>query len=76
MSILVIGATGTVGSLVVQGLAKQGASVSALVRDLSKAKFPTGVKPVVGDLTNIGTAKIVDGAPGDRQGVGGASPPR
>jgi uncharacterized protein YbjT (DUF2867 family) len=53
MSILVIGATGTVGSLVVQGLAKQGASVSALVRDLSKAKFPAGVEPVVGDLTNM-----------------------
>ena len=52
MSILVIGSTGTIGSLVVQGLALQGANVSALVRQVGKASLPAGVTGVVGDLTD------------------------
>jgi len=53
MSILVTGATGTVGSLVVQGLADAGADVKALVRRAGKASFPAGVEEVVGDLMDI-----------------------
>ena len=48
MSILVTGATGTIGSLVVQGLASAGAQVSAFVRTPGKQSFPEGVKEVVG----------------------------
>ncbi|MEE4694892.1 NmrA family NAD(P)-binding protein [Pseudomonas alliivorans] len=53
MSILVIGATGTVGSLVVQRLAAAGAEVKALVRQPGKASFPTGVTEVVADMTDV-----------------------
>jgi uncharacterized protein YbjT (DUF2867 family) len=53
MSILVTGATGTVGSLVVQGLAAAGAEVCAFVRTPGKQSFPAGVKEVVGDLTDV-----------------------
>lgn len=57
MSILVTGATGTVGSLVVQGLAKAGADVKALVRQPGKASFPAGVQEVVGDLTDVSSMR-------------------
>jgi uncharacterized protein YbjT (DUF2867 family) len=54
MSILVTGATGTIGSLVVQGLAAAaGAEVSAFVRTPGKHSFPAGVREVVGDLTDV-----------------------
>ncbi|MET0348799.1 MAG: NmrA family NAD(P)-binding protein [Rhizobacter sp.] len=53
MSILVTGATGAVGSLVVQGLAHAGAEVKALVRQPGKRAFPAGVTEVVGDLTDV-----------------------
>jgi len=53
MSILVTGATGTIGSLVVQGLAAAGAEVSAFVRTPGKQAFPAGVTEVVGDLTDV-----------------------
>lgn len=53
MSILVTGATGTIGSLVVQGLASASAQVSAFVRTPGKQGFPAGVKEVVGDLTDV-----------------------
>ncbi|KQW00627.1 NmrA/HSCARG family protein [Rhizobacter sp. Root1221] len=53
MSILVTGATGTIGSLVVQGLAGAGAKVSAFVRTPGKQRFPAGAKEVVGDLTDV-----------------------
>lgn len=56
MSILVIGATGTVGSLVAQGLAREGASVSALVRQAGRP-LPAGVQPVVGDLTDVASLR-------------------
>jgi uncharacterized protein YbjT (DUF2867 family) len=57
MSILVIGSTGTIGSLVVQGLVAQGAKVSAMVRQAGKASFPDGVDSVVGDLTDIASLR-------------------
>ncbi|HEY1398930.1 SDR family oxidoreductase [Roseateles sp.] len=52
-SILVTGASGTIGSLVVQGLARRGASVKALVRKAGKAQLPAGVAEVVADLSDI-----------------------
>ena len=57
MSILVTGATGTIGSLVVQGLAAAGAEVSAFVRTPGKQRFPAGVKEVVGDLTDVASLR-------------------
>lgn len=53
MTILVTGATGRVGSQVVQQLVKRGANVRVLVRDPAKATFPAGVDVVQGDLLNI-----------------------
>jgi uncharacterized protein YbjT (DUF2867 family) len=43
MTILVTGATGTIGRHVVEQLGKCGADVRALVRDPAKANFPAGV---------------------------------
>lgn len=53
MNILVTGSTGTIGSLVVDGLAAQGASVHALTRNPDKTSFPAGVTAVRGDMTDI-----------------------
>lgn len=53
MNILVTGSTGTIGSLVVRGLAAQGARVHALTRHPDKASFPAGVTAVKGDMTDI-----------------------
>ncbi|WP_372361795.1 NmrA/HSCARG family protein [Xanthomonas sp. NCPPB 1325] len=57
MSILVTGATGTVGSLVTQGLADAGAQVTALVRQRGKRPFPAGVTEVVADLTDVASMR-------------------
>ena len=57
MSILVTGASGTIGSLVVQGLAAAGAQVDAFVRKPGKQPFPAGVKEVVGDLTDVASLR-------------------
>lgn len=53
MTILVTGATGTVGRHVVEQLVKHGADVRALVRDPAKADFPAGVTAVKGDLLDV-----------------------
>lgn len=53
MTILVIGATGTVGRQVVEQLVRRDADVRALVRDPSKASFPAGVGVVQGDLLDV-----------------------
>jgi uncharacterized protein YbjT (DUF2867 family) len=53
MTILVTGATGTVGRQVVEQLVKRGADVRALVRDPAKANFPAGVSLVQGDLLDV-----------------------
>ncbi|MCQ4316062.1 NAD-dependent epimerase/dehydratase family protein [Stutzerimonas zhaodongensis] len=53
MSILVTGATGTVGSLISQRLADAGAEVKALVRQPGKRALPEGVEEVVGDQTDV-----------------------
>lgn len=57
MSILVIGSTGTIGSLVTQGLAEAGAEVKALVRQAGKRDFPAGVAEVVADLTDVASMR-------------------
>jgi uncharacterized protein YbjT (DUF2867 family) len=53
MTILVTGATGTVGREVVDQLTKRGADVRALVRDPAKADFPADVTVVQGDLLDV-----------------------
>jgi uncharacterized protein YbjT (DUF2867 family) len=53
MTILVTGATGTVGRQDVEQLVKRGADVRALVRDPAKANFPAGVNVVQGDLLDV-----------------------
>ena len=50
MTILVTGATGTIGRNVVDQLVQRGAAVRALVRDPAKADFPSSVEVVQGDL--------------------------
>ena len=53
MKVLVLGATGSVGSAVVQTLLKGGASVAALTRSAEKAKaLPAGVEGRIGDLND------------------------
>jgi uncharacterized protein YbjT (DUF2867 family) len=49
--ILVTGATGRVGRLVVDELLRAGASVRALTRRPEHAALPAGVEVVAGDLT-------------------------
>ncbi|MCF4128459.1 SDR family oxidoreductase [Methylobacterium sp. SyP6R] len=53
MTILVTGATGTVGRHVVRQLAQRGADVRALVRDPAKADLPPGVAVAKGDFLDI-----------------------
>jgi uncharacterized protein YbjT (DUF2867 family) len=57
MSILITGATGTIGSLVVQQLAAEGAQVRALVRKPGTHRFPAGVTEVAGDLTDVASMR-------------------
>jgi uncharacterized protein YbjT (DUF2867 family) len=53
MTILVTGATGNIGSQVIQHLVNDGADVRALVRDPSKANFPAGVAVVKGEFLDV-----------------------
>lgn len=53
MTILVTGATGRVGRLVVEQLVKRDAKVRVLVRDPSKAQFPAEVEVVQGEMLDI-----------------------
>src|SRR5689334_9975543 len=53
MTILVTGATGTVGRQVVEQLVKRGADVRALVRHPAKADLPAGAAVVQGDLLDV-----------------------
>ncbi|QUP56041.1 NAD(P)H-binding protein (plasmid) [Ralstonia syzygii] len=63
LKILVVGATGSIGRLVVAQALRQGHAVRALVRDLARAgSLPEQVQRVVGDLTRPETlAAAVDG---------------
>ena len=53
MTILVTGATGTVGRQVAEQLIRRGADVRALVRNPAKADVPAGVTVVEGDLLDV-----------------------
>ncbi|MET4117222.1 uncharacterized protein YbjT (DUF2867 family) [Bradyrhizobium sp. JR1.5] len=53
MTILVTGATGTIGRHVLEQLVKRGADVRALARDPAKANLPAGVTVVQGDLLDV-----------------------
>ena len=66
MKILVVGATGSIGRLVVEEALRQGHSVRALVRSQEKARrLPAKAEFVVGDLTLPETlAKAVEGVDG------------
>lgn len=57
MTILVTGATGTVGRQVVEQLVKRGADVRALAREPAKTKFPEGVTVVQGDLLDVDSVR-------------------
>lgn len=53
MSVLVTGATGTVGSVVVSQLAAAGLKVRAFTRSPEKAKLPSGVTAFKGELLDV-----------------------
>jgi uncharacterized protein YbjT (DUF2867 family) len=63
LNVLVVGATGSIGRLVVDEAIRQGHKVRVLVRDLRRAgKLPAGAQRVVGDLTRPDTlVAAVDG---------------
>jgi uncharacterized protein YbjT (DUF2867 family) len=55
-TVLVVGATGSIGRLVVEEATRQGHAVRALIRDSRKAsQLPAGVQAMVGDLTRAET---------------------
>ncbi|MFE7338433.1 NAD(P)H-binding protein [Streptomyces griseus] len=65
MTILVTGATGTVGRRVVEQLLERGAHVRALTRDPARAELPAGVDVVRGDLTDPASLEpALDGVTG------------
>jgi len=53
MSVLVTGATGTVGSVVVKQLVAGGFDVRAFTRSPEKATFAPGVTPFKGELLDV-----------------------
>ena len=56
MTVLVVGATGSIGRLVVAEALRQGHAVRALVRDAARARgLPQDAQRVVGDLTRAET---------------------
>lgn len=63
MTVLVIGATGSIGHLVVEEAIRQGCTVRALVRNPGKAReVPTEARVVIGDVTRPETlSDAVDG---------------
>ena len=63
MTVLVVGATGSIGHLVVEEAIRQGCSVRALVRDRCKAReLSPEARVVVGDVTRPETLlDVVDG---------------
>lgn len=53
MTILVTGATGTIGSALVGSLAQSGVSARAMTRAPEKHRFPQGIEAVRGDMSDI-----------------------
>ncbi len=63
MTVLAVGGTGNIGSLVVRELAGRGTRVRALSRDPDKEAFPSGVEPVRGDMMDPDSLRgALDGA--------------
>jgi uncharacterized protein YbjT (DUF2867 family) len=58
MTILVTGATGTIGRNVVDQLVRRGADVRALVRDAATANLPDGVEVAQGDLLDVDALRV------------------
>ena len=54
MRVTIFGATGRTGRLVVADSSRRGLEVTALVRNVAKAKFPEGVRVVEGDARDAG----------------------
>lgn len=61
MTILVSGATGRIGSLVLDRLVDQGVTVKALARNIDKLKSRSGVEPVQGDMTDVASMRAALG---------------
>jgi uncharacterized protein YbjT (DUF2867 family) len=63
MTVLVVGATGSIGRLVVEEALRRGHSVRALVRSAAKARqLPPEAQAAIGDVTKPATlAAVVDG---------------
>lgn len=62
MRVLVTGATGNVGRLVVEQLVAAGVRVRAMTREPGRARFPSSVETVRGDLTDpAGLAPVLVG---------------
>src|SRR5271166_567492 len=63
MTVLVVGATGSIGRLVVDEAIRQGHAVRALVRNPNKAEqLPPDAQVVIGDVTRLDTlSAAVDG---------------
>lgn len=62
MTILVTGGTGTIGSHLLERLSREDVEVRALTRDPDKAKLPTGVTPMKGDMLDVdATRAALDG---------------
>lgn len=62
MSVLVVGATGSIGRHAVEEALRRGHRVRALVRNSSRKALPSTVQYVVGDLTQVDTLRAaVDG---------------
>ncbi|RJX41480.1 SDR family NAD(P)-dependent oxidoreductase [Paenibacillus pinisoli] len=57
MTILVTGATGTIGRHVVEQLLKKGVKVRAVTRNPEKAQLPEGAEAAAGDLTQAETLR-------------------
>jgi uncharacterized protein YbjT (DUF2867 family) len=64
MTVLVVGATGSIGKEVTMALLARGATVRALVRSPERAlALPSGVEPVIGDLRDAASiAAALNGA--------------
>ena len=74
MKVLVFGATGKTGSLVVDRALAEGHTVSVLVRDAAKFQ-KAGVKVLTGDATNAAdVAKAVLGQDAVIESIGGTTP--
>ena len=57
MTLLITGATGTIGSLVLTHLSQKNTPVLALSRDPSKTKWAEGVTPVAGDMLDVASMR-------------------